>query len=106
VLDIEGRQRADKASGVLLWGLDLVALGGDDGAEVWPVRIAGEPKGISTGQPVKVEGLTALTWRWEGRHGVSFRVRGLESAGPPAKRSEAARAAARPASSPQPPCPW
>jgi hypothetical protein len=55
---------------------------------VWPVRIAGEPKGISTGQPVRVEGLTALTWEMEGRHGVSFRVRALESAGPPAKRSE------------------
>src|SRR5919107_2431650 len=82
VTDMEGRQRADKATGELLWGLDLVALGGDDGAEVWPVRIAGEPKGIATGQPVKVEGLTALTWEMEGRHGVSFRVRALESAGP------------------------
>jgi hypothetical protein len=88
VLDMEGRQRADKASGEPLWGLDLVALGGDDGAEVWPVRVAGEPKDISTGQPVRVEGLTALTWEMEGRHGVSFRVRALESAGPPAKRSE------------------
>ena len=88
VLDMEGRQRADKATGELLWGLDLVALGGEDGAEVWPVRVAGEPKGISTGQPVRVEGLTALTWEMEGRHGVSFRVRDLQSAGPPAKRSE------------------
>ncbi len=88
VMDMEGRQRADKASGELLWGLDLVALGGDDGAEVWPVRIAGEPKGISTGQPVRVEGLTALTWEIDGRHGVSFRVRDLQSAGPAAKRSE------------------
>ena len=88
VLDMEGRQRSDKATGEPLWGLDLVALGGDDGAEVWPVRIAGEPKGISTGQPVHVEGLTALTWEMEGRHGVSFRVRGLQSAGPAAKRSE------------------
>jgi hypothetical protein len=42
VLDMEGRQRADKATGELLWGLDLVALGGDDSAEVWSVRIAGE----------------------------------------------------------------
>jgi hypothetical protein len=28
VNDMEGRQRADKATGELLWGLDLVALGG------------------------------------------------------------------------------
>ena len=90
VLDMEGRQRADKATGELLWGLDLVALGGKDGAEVWQVRIAGEPKGISTGQPVKVQGLTAMTWEIDGRHGVSFRVDGLEAAGGTPKSAQAA----------------
>jgi hypothetical protein len=90
VMDMEGRQRADKASGELLWGLDLVALGGEDGAEVWSVRIAGEPKGISTGQPLKVEGLTAMTWEIDGRHGVSFRVRRLDAAGGASKSAQAA----------------
>jgi hypothetical protein len=90
VLDLEGRQRADKATGELLWGLDLVALGGKDGAEVWHVRIAGEPKGISTGQPLRVAGLTAQTWEIDGRHGISFRVDRLESAGTAPKRAEAA----------------
>lgn len=90
VTDMEGRQRVDKATGEPLWGLDLVALGGEDGAEVWNVRIAGEPKGISTGQPLKVEGLTASTWEIDGRHGMSFRVRRLESAGAAPKRAEAA----------------
>jgi hypothetical protein len=90
VTDMEGRQRADKATGELLWGLDVVALGGEDGAEVWPVRMAGEPKGISTGQPVKVEGLTAMTWEIDGRHGISFRVRRLEAAGPAPKLAQAA----------------
>src|SRR5918998_3283918 len=80
VTDMEGRQRVDKATGELLWGLDLVALGGEDGAEVWPVRRAGEPKGISTGQPLRVEGLTASTWEIDGRHGMSFRARSLEGA--------------------------
>jgi hypothetical protein len=91
VMDNEGRQRADKATGELLWGFDLVALGGEDGAQVWPVRIAGEPKGIATGQPVKVEGLTAMTWEIDGRHGTSFRARRLEAAGAAtSKRAEAA----------------
>ena len=45
VTDMEGRQRVDKATGEPLWGLDLVALGGEDGAEVWPVRIAGDGTG-------------------------------------------------------------
>jgi hypothetical protein len=89
VMDMEGRQRADKATGELLWGLDLVALGGEDGAEVWPVRIAGEPKGISTGQSLRVEGLTAQTWEFDGRHGTSFRARKLEAAGPPPKTAQA-----------------
>jgi hypothetical protein len=81
VTDMEGRQRSDKATGDPLWGLDLVALGGKDGAEVWSVRIAGEPKGISTGQPLRVEGLTAQTWEIDGRHGISFRAERLEAAG-------------------------
>jgi hypothetical protein len=89
VLDMEGRQRADKATGELLWGLDLVALGGKDGAEVWHVRMAGEPKGISTGQPLKVQGLTAMTWEIDGRHGVSFRVDGLEASGSTTKTAHA-----------------
>ena len=90
VTDMEGRQRSDKATGEPLWGLDLVALGGKDGAEVWHVRIAGEPKGISTGQPVKVQGLTAMTWEIDGRHGISFRVDGLEAAGAAPKTVQAA----------------
>jgi hypothetical protein len=90
VTDMEGRQRTDKASGELLWGLDLVALGGKDGAEVWNVRVAGEPKGISTGQPLRVEGLTAQTWEIDGRHGISFRVERLEAASAAPKRAEAA----------------
>jgi hypothetical protein len=60
-------------------------LGGKDGAEVWPVRIAGEPKGIATGQPLRVEGLTAQSWEIDGRHGISFRVRRLEATGPAPK---------------------
>ena len=90
VLDQERRPRAAKATGELLWGLDLVVLGGEDGAEVWPVRVVGEPKGISTGQPVKVQGLTAMTWEIDGRHGVSFRVDRLEAAGGAPKTAQAA----------------
>jgi len=81
VLDMERRPRADKATGELLWGLDLVVLGGEDGAEVWPVRVVGEPKGIVTGQALRVQGLTAMTWEIDGRHGISFRARRIEPAG-------------------------
>jgi hypothetical protein len=89
VLDMERRQRADKATGELLFGLDLVVLGLEDGAEVWPVRVAGEPKGIATGQPLRVEGITASPWEIDGRHGISFRVKVLEAAGPAPKAAAA-----------------
>src|SRR5919112_6200100 len=87
VLDMERRPRADKATGELLWQLDLVVLGLEDGAEVWPTRVPGEPKDVSPGQLLHVEGLTALTWEMEGRHGTSFRARVIEAA--PAKSKPA-----------------
>lgn len=91
VLDMERRPRADRATGEVLWGLDIVALGGEDGAEVWPVRMAGEPKGIRTGQPLKVEGLAASPWEIDGRHGISFRAHTIEPAGSaPAKPATSA----------------
>jgi len=80
VLDMERRPRADKATGELLWQLDLVVLGLEDGAEVWTTRIAGEPKGVSVGQLLHVEALTAMTWEMEGRHGTSYRARVIEAA--------------------------
>ena len=82
VLDMERRPRADKATGEVLWGLDLVALGGVDGAQVWPVRVAGEPVGIRTGQALRVAGLVAASWEIDGRHGISFRAQKIEAAGP------------------------
>lgn len=67
VLDMDRRPRADKVTGELLFGLDLVVLGGEDGAEVWPVRVLGEPKGIRNGQALRVD-----AWRgWSRRRGRS-----------------------------------
>jgi hypothetical protein len=83
VLDMEGRPRADRATGEVLYAVDVVALGGDDGAEVWPIRIAGEPKGIRQGQPIRVSGLTAAPWEMENRHGITFRASAIEPMAPP-----------------------
>jgi hypothetical protein len=79
VLDMERRPRADKATGEVLWRVDVVALGGEDGAEVWPVRVVGEPRGIRVGQALRVVGLSASPWEMEGRHGVSFRAHSVEA---------------------------
>jgi len=88
---MDGRPRPDKATGELLWQLDVVVLGGEDGAEVCNVRVVGEPKGISTGQPLKIEGLAGMSWEMEGRHGISFRARVIA---PDASKGKPAAAAA------------
>jgi hypothetical protein len=90
VLDMERRPRADKATGEVLWRLDVVALGGEDGAEVWPVRVVGEPRGIRVGQALRVVGLSASPWEMEGRHGISFRAHSVEAAAPVSSKATAA----------------
>jgi hypothetical protein len=42
VLDMERRPRADTATGEVLWRLDVVALGGEDGAEATPVVLGAQ----------------------------------------------------------------
>jgi len=92
VLDMDGRQRADRATGELLYAVDVIALGGEDGAEVWPIRVAGEPKGISQGQPVRVTGLSASPWEMDNRHGISFRAGAIDPVSAPAKAAAASGA--------------
>jgi hypothetical protein len=90
VLDMERRPRADKATGEVLWRLDVVALGGEDGAEVWSVRVVGEPRGIRIGQALRVVGLSASPWEMEGRHGISFRAHSVDAAAVVSSKSAAA----------------
>jgi hypothetical protein len=90
VLDMERRPRADTATGEVLWRLDVVALGGEDGAEVWPVRVVGEPRGIRIGQALRVVGLSASPWEMGGRHGISFRAHSVEASAPVSTKPTAA----------------
>ncbi len=46
VLDMDRRPRADKETGELLWGLDLVVLGLPDGAEVWNAVSSVSPRAL------------------------------------------------------------
>jgi hypothetical protein len=74
----------------VLWRLDVVALGGEDGAEVWSVRVVGEPKGIRIGQALRVVGLSASPWEMEGRHGISFRAHSVEASAAVSSKTAAA----------------
>jgi hypothetical protein len=70
--------RAWTANGEVLWGLKVVALGDGD-AEIVKVSVPGDP-GVSQGEMVRVEGLTAQPWENEGRSGVAFRASAIRSA--------------------------
>ena len=73
--DSDGRQKADRSTGELLFTTELVAMD-DSGAEVLKVTTAGEPK-VGKRQAVKVVGLVATPWTVDGRNGVAFRAESL-----------------------------
>jgi hypothetical protein len=68
--DQDGRQKADRETGELLYVTELVAMD-DAGADVIKVTTAGTPK-VSKRQAVSVRRLVANPWVIEGRGGVAF----------------------------------
>lgn len=71
--DGDGRQKADRSTGELLYTTELVAMDEDSNAEVIKVVTSGEPK-VTRRQSVKVTGLIATPWAMDGRNGVAFRA--------------------------------
>ena len=63
VTDFETKQqKADLATGELLYNLQVVALD-EDGAQIITVRVAGDPK-VGQGAMLKLDGLVATPGRW------------------------------------------
>ena len=90
----EGKPRESWAprtdvNGEVLWRVQLVALG-DGEAEIIRVAVPGDP-GVSQGEMVRVEGLTAQAWEMEGRSGMAFRATAIR---PSSGRERAAEKAA------------
>ena len=67
-----GQPRVDKATGLPLWLVQVMALD-QSGGDVISVTVAGEPK-VSTGRAVTVAGLVALPWSQDGRSGIAYRA--------------------------------
>lgn len=86
-----GAPRTDKATGQVLWQVQLIALDAT-GGEVLAVTVVGEPK-VTVGQPVAVAGLVALPWSQDGRSGIAYRAETITAADPGAtvKTSQQAR---------------
>jgi hypothetical protein len=73
--DGDGRQKADRDTGELLYTTELIAMD-DTGGEVIKVVTAGEPKVVKK-QSVKVTGLVVTPWAVDGRSGLSFRAESI-----------------------------
>jgi hypothetical protein len=75
----KGLQKIDKATGALLWQLQVMALD-DTGGEILTVTLDAEPK-ISVGEFVQLHDLVAIPWNQGDRSGVAFRAAGMTAAG-------------------------
>ena len=73
--DNEGRQKADRETGELLYTTELVAMD-EAGADVIKVTTAGAPP-VTRRQPVTVRRLVANPWNVDGRGGVAFRAQSI-----------------------------
>jgi hypothetical protein len=83
------QQKVDRASGALLWELQLMALD-ESGGEIIKVTLDTEPK-FSVGEFVQVEDLVAIPWSQGDRSGVAFRARVTSASG--AKSADVGKAA-------------
>ena len=76
--DENGRQKADRVTGELLFVTELVAMD-DDGAEVIKVTTGGAAPKVGKRQMVTVTGLRVAHWAMEGRSGLTFRADSITS---------------------------
>lgn len=74
--DQDGKQRADRRTGELLYTVQLVAFD-ELGAEVLTVTMAGQPPQVTVGQVVTPVELEAIPWAQNGRNGTAFRAKAL-----------------------------
>ncbi len=80
VMDFETKRPKADENGELLYSVQLVALA-DGGAEILPVKVAGQPSAqVTQGSVVKVVGLVATPWAMGDRSGISFKATRIDPA--------------------------
>jgi hypothetical protein len=77
--DNEGRHKADRKTGELLFVVQVMALEEGLGAEVLTITVPGQPPKVSVGQTVIPVELEAIPWAANGRSGVAYRAKSLET---------------------------
>ena len=77
--DNEGRHKADRRTGELLFVVQVMALDAENGADVLMVTVAGAPPKVTVGQTVNPVELEAMPWATNGRNGVAYRAKSLDT---------------------------
>jgi len=85
------RQKVDKATGALLWQVQLMALD-ESGGEILTVTVDTEPK-LNVGEFVLLHELVAIPWSQGDRSGVAFRAAGITALSAAGKSAGETRAA-------------
>jgi hypothetical protein len=86
-----GVQSRDKDTGMPLFRVNLMAFGADGRPDRLTVKMTGEPKGLTPGQPVRLADVVVSTWQMGERTGVSFKASGITAAtSAPASKGAAA----------------
>jgi hypothetical protein len=76
--DADGRQRADRKTGELLYVVQVMALD-ETGGEVLNVTVAGSEPKVAVGQQVSPVELEAIPWAQSNRSGVAYRAKDLKA---------------------------
>jgi hypothetical protein len=86
-----GELAIDNKTKQTMFTVELLVKAPQNRAEVWPVKVAGEPE-VRDGDIVQVLNLVGQDWENGGRHGISWRAEAIVQAGSGAKRSTPAAA--------------
>lgn len=88
-LDDQGRQRADRRTGELLFSVQVTARD-DSGAQVINITVAGEEPKVTVDQIVVPVELEAIPWVQATRNGVAYRAKALKPANSGSNTAKAA----------------
>ena len=75
-------QKMDRDTGQPQWVVEVLAQDSERG-EVIRVTVTGDQPKVTTGQPVRFEGLEAIPWSNNGKSGVAYRAASIVQAAPP-----------------------
>jgi hypothetical protein len=77
--DDKGVQRTDRRTHEPLFVVQVMALEPESGADVLMITVAGTPPKVTVGQTVTPVELEAIPWATNGRNGVAYRAKSLDT---------------------------